>query len=201
MLTLPQRLRALRQERGLTQTQVGEALGVGKMTVSQLETGRQAVAPAKLAKLAQFYGLSVGDLCAFEPAPAAAQAAREEEHLRARLAAAERALREQDQVLVEMRGFFTELDRLVGRNALAAAPLASQFARFGEVLTAAVTEGLSPAGTRAATGRAARGKQMAHPTAPAEEDEVAQMLQLVLRGVRLRALLNLPLPGAAPPTG
>ena len=201
MLTLSQRLRALRQERGLTQAQVGEALGVGKMMVSQLETGRQAVAPAKLAKLAQFYGLSVGELCAFEPAPAAAQAVREEEHLRARLDAAERALRAQDQVLAEMRSFFTDLDRLVSRNAPAAASLASQFARLGEVLTAAVAEGLSPAGAQAATGRAVRGKRAARPAAPAEEDEVAQMLQLVLRGVRLRALLNLPLPSAAGPTG
>ena len=49
-------LRALRLGKGLTQEELGKALGVDKRTVSSWETGIRAPDIHKLAKICEFFG-------------------------------------------------------------------------------------------------------------------------------------------------
>lgn len=185
MLTLPQRLRALRQERGLTQTQVGQALGVGKMTVSQLEKGQVALTPTKLAKLAQLYGLSVDALSAFQPAPVASQQIQVVEHLLARLAAVERELQQKDQTLTEMRSFFSELNHLL-RDAASPSTVADKRLH-------ALTELIRKFGQshEVVDGRPVRGKRSAANSKQEPKEFGEQLLQVILRGIGLSFLVRL----------
>jgi transcriptional regulator with XRE-family HTH domain len=59
------RLRALRKQRGLSQTQVTELLGHGGAKwLSGIETGQRSTRPPNLKKLAQIFDVSVADLLA-----------------------------------------------------------------------------------------------------------------------------------------
>ena len=53
------RLRDLREDRDLTQTQVANMLGMSQTGYSKYETGENDVPTAVLIKLARFYGTSI----------------------------------------------------------------------------------------------------------------------------------------------
>lgn len=53
------RLRSLRLERGLTQEELGRAVGVGKTTISQYENGVRTPDAEMLDRLASFFDVSV----------------------------------------------------------------------------------------------------------------------------------------------
>jgi transcriptional regulator with XRE-family HTH domain len=69
--SLATKLRVLRAERGLTVRQVAELSGVAKETISQIERGERHPYDRTLAKLAQAYGVPVGELIE-QPDPLAA---------------------------------------------------------------------------------------------------------------------------------
>ncbi|MBQ7810263.1 MAG: helix-turn-helix transcriptional regulator [Clostridia bacterium] len=53
------RIKDLREDRDLTQTQVAEAIGITQRKYSYIETGTQQLTDEILVKLAKFYGVSV----------------------------------------------------------------------------------------------------------------------------------------------
>jgi len=57
--TLGQRLARLRKEHGLNQTQVGEAIGVEKSTISTYESGSRQVSIDILVALAKYYHVTI----------------------------------------------------------------------------------------------------------------------------------------------
>ncbi len=59
---LGQRIAALRRERGLTQVQLAEHLGVAQQTLAHYEAGRLRVLAGALPTLAEHLGVSVEDL-------------------------------------------------------------------------------------------------------------------------------------------
>ncbi len=54
-----ERLRALRNERGITQEELGRVVGVGKTTISQYENGVRTPDAEMLGKLASYFGVSI----------------------------------------------------------------------------------------------------------------------------------------------
>lgn len=64
------RIQRLRAERGMTQRELAEAIGVEPESVSRAETGNISLSLTNLAEIARVLGLSLGDLvdCA-RPAP------------------------------------------------------------------------------------------------------------------------------------
>ncbi len=65
---LGQRIAALRRERGLTQVQLAEHLGVAQQTLAHYEAGRLRVLAGALPTLAEHLGVSVEDLIGTPPA-------------------------------------------------------------------------------------------------------------------------------------
>jgi transcriptional regulator with XRE-family HTH domain len=53
------RLRAAREQAGLTQGQAAKVLGLNRPAVSEIEAGRRSVSAVELAVLAETYGVSV----------------------------------------------------------------------------------------------------------------------------------------------
>ena len=53
------RIKDLREDHDLTQTQVAEAIGITRRKYSYLETGTQQLTVEILVKLAKFYGVTV----------------------------------------------------------------------------------------------------------------------------------------------
>lgn len=53
------RIKDLREDRDLTQTQVAEAIGITQRKYSYIETGTQQLTDEILVKLAKFYGVSI----------------------------------------------------------------------------------------------------------------------------------------------
>ena len=53
------RLRELREDRDLTQTQVAKEVGMSQTGYSKYETGENDIPTAILIKLARFYGVSI----------------------------------------------------------------------------------------------------------------------------------------------
>lgn len=53
------RIKELREDNDLTQTQVGEAINITQRTYSYYETGQRNDPPEVLIKLAKFYGTTV----------------------------------------------------------------------------------------------------------------------------------------------
>lgn len=53
------RIKDLREDRDLTQTQVAETIGITQRKYSYIETGTQQLTDEILIKLAKFYGVSV----------------------------------------------------------------------------------------------------------------------------------------------
>jgi transcriptional regulator with XRE-family HTH domain len=58
-MTMYRRIRELREDRDLTQKQVGEAAGVSQRTYAYYESGQRMVTPQVLCQLARFYDVSV----------------------------------------------------------------------------------------------------------------------------------------------
>ena len=54
-----QRIRDLREDRDLTQAQVGDAIGVPQRTYAYYESGQRMIPPHVLCALADFYDVSV----------------------------------------------------------------------------------------------------------------------------------------------
>lgn len=54
-----QRLKELRTQRGLTQSQIGELLGVSCVTIARYEAGEREPSNAKLTTLANFFDVSI----------------------------------------------------------------------------------------------------------------------------------------------
>ena len=67
MISLGQRIKALRAERALQQRQLAEKAGLTPSLLSQIESGRLTPSLHTLGKLAGALGISIGSL--FEPAP------------------------------------------------------------------------------------------------------------------------------------
>jgi len=79
-LAIAGRLRAAREQAGLSQGQAARLLKMQRPTISEIEAGRRRVAAEELAALAQIYGVSVSWLAEEKPEvsdPAAELAARE----------------------------------------------------------------------------------------------------------------------------
>lgn len=53
------RLRDLRQDRDITQTQIAAYLGIDQRTYSNYETGKREIPVHLLVKLAKYYGVSL----------------------------------------------------------------------------------------------------------------------------------------------
>ena len=64
------RVAQLRKEQGLTQTELGERLGIAQQTLAHYEVGRLRVAASMLPTLAQMLGTSVEELIGQNPARA-----------------------------------------------------------------------------------------------------------------------------------
>jgi transcriptional regulator with XRE-family HTH domain len=74
------RLRAAREQSGLSQGQAAKLLGLLRPTISEIEAGRRRVAADELAGFARLYGVSISWLAEEKPEvadPAAELAARE----------------------------------------------------------------------------------------------------------------------------
>ena len=77
---IAQRLRAAREQAGLSQGQVAKMIGYQRPTVSEIEAGRRRVSAEELTQLAEIYGVSVSWLASNDPEvpdPAVELAARE----------------------------------------------------------------------------------------------------------------------------
>lgn len=68
MLRIGKQLRRLRVERGLTHRQVADAIGITQTAVSRLETNTSSPSGTNLAKLADFFRVSMDELRDEKPA-------------------------------------------------------------------------------------------------------------------------------------
>lgn len=59
------RLKILRKEKGKTQTELAEEIGVSKITVLRWEQGERQIKPEKAQQLADYFGVSVGYLLGY----------------------------------------------------------------------------------------------------------------------------------------
>ena len=62
MVTIAQRIEALRVEKGLSRPALAAALGLPRMSIEKIETGRQTPSQDQQAKLAQYFGVSLSYL-------------------------------------------------------------------------------------------------------------------------------------------
>lgn len=61
------KLKILRKNKGLTQTQVANAVGIGRQAYAYYEKGEREPSPETLCKLADFFGVSVDELLGRTP--------------------------------------------------------------------------------------------------------------------------------------
>lgn len=77
------RVAQARRDRGFTQEQLAEAVGLEPVTLSRWETGHRALSLSTLASIAEVLGVSIGDLLdVTREVPAAAHSPEEAELLR-----------------------------------------------------------------------------------------------------------------------
>ena len=62
-----ERLKILRKNKGLTQTQVADAVELGRQAYAYYEKGERAPSPETLCKLADFFGVTVDELLGRSP--------------------------------------------------------------------------------------------------------------------------------------
>lgn len=62
-----ERLKILRKNKGLTQTQVADAVELGRQAYAYYEKGERAPSPETLCKLADFFGVTVDELLGRTP--------------------------------------------------------------------------------------------------------------------------------------
>lgn len=75
MFAFGDRLRKLREERGITQSGLGEAIGVRQSTISEIERGSNQPSMVVLRKLADFFGVKPGYFLDDEPVEVAVEVA------------------------------------------------------------------------------------------------------------------------------
>lgn len=63
MVNYCERIRALREDRDLTQAAVAELLHVGQKTYSDYELGKTRIPVERLMTLAEFYGVTMDYIC------------------------------------------------------------------------------------------------------------------------------------------
>ncbi|KXT73152.1 phage associated protein [Streptococcus sp. DD10] len=68
-MDLKNRLKELRQEKKLTQQELADEMGVAKLTILRWEKGDRQIKPEKAQQLAEYFGVSVGDLLGYESNP------------------------------------------------------------------------------------------------------------------------------------
>ena len=61
------RLKELRKEKKLTQEELAQEIGVSKITILRWENGERQIKPDKTQKLADLFGVSIGNLLGYEP--------------------------------------------------------------------------------------------------------------------------------------
>ena len=57
-MTLPYRLKELRQQKNLTQARVADSLSITQQSYARWENGKVTPTPEKLSKIAKFYGVT-----------------------------------------------------------------------------------------------------------------------------------------------
>ena len=57
-MTLPYRLKELRQQKNLTQAKLADSLGITQQSYARWENGKVTPTPEKLSKIAKFYGVT-----------------------------------------------------------------------------------------------------------------------------------------------
>lgn len=67
MNTVGERVRRLRDERGLSQLALGNAIGMRQSTISQIENGENKPSWKTLQKLAEYFGVQLSYLLNEEP--------------------------------------------------------------------------------------------------------------------------------------
>lgn len=60
MSILGERIKSLREERALTQGELGQVIGVSNITISKYESGNVVPPTHRIVSLAQYFGVSVG---------------------------------------------------------------------------------------------------------------------------------------------
>lgn len=61
------RLKELRKEKKVSQKEIAEKIGVSYRTIQNWENGKSQIKPEKNQKLADFFGVSIGNLLGYEP--------------------------------------------------------------------------------------------------------------------------------------
>lgn len=62
MLSTAKQIKYLRKEKGITQEQLGKAIGVSKMAISKYESGDAVPNDDNKIKIARYFGVSVEEL-------------------------------------------------------------------------------------------------------------------------------------------
>ena len=65
-MTLGEQIQALRKDKGLSQEELGEALGVARQSVSKWESGTTIPELDKLIAMSKLFGVSVGSILGLE---------------------------------------------------------------------------------------------------------------------------------------
>jgi len=60
------RLEEIRKQKGLTQEELAEALGVSRQTINSLENGRYNPSIVLAFRIARFFGMSIEEIFVFE---------------------------------------------------------------------------------------------------------------------------------------
>lgn len=68
-MEFPRQLYDLRRQRGLSQEQLAEALGVSRQSISKWESGQTMPEPEKLVAISNYFGASLDTLLKGEPEP------------------------------------------------------------------------------------------------------------------------------------
>lgn len=76
-MTIGERIRAKRKEKGLSQTQLGELAGVGRGAIKNVEIGRRIPSEERLSQIALALGTSVEKLTGEKPPKAPAKRPKE----------------------------------------------------------------------------------------------------------------------------
>lgn len=66
-MSLPYRLKELRQQKKLTQANVANSLGITQQSYARWENGKVTPSPEKLSQIAKFYGVTTDYLLGNEP--------------------------------------------------------------------------------------------------------------------------------------
>lgn len=61
------RLKELREEKKLSQKEIAKKIGVSYRTIQNWENGKSQIKPEKTQKLADLFGVSIGNLLGYEP--------------------------------------------------------------------------------------------------------------------------------------